>query len=171
MKSCQDGSQGIDRKVAPARERGLKFVMMLWIKALLKVAPARERGLKYEAKYHAANSFCRSREGAWIEIRIPEKTRLAARVAPARERGLKSHVSRKPAKAKNVAPARERGLKLSLSSACTPALSRSREGAWIEILVIRCPPAAPLVAPARERGLKYEIIKRHLAMFYRSSRE
>ena len=70
-----------------------------------------------------------------------------------------------------VAPARERGLKFVINNSRSNGNRRSREGAWIEILVIRCPPAAPLVAPARERGLKYEIIKRHLAMFYRRSRE
>ena len=54
--------------VAPARERGLKFLLLLVPSPLLCVAPARERGLKYV--------------GLLFLI-------TAAKVAPARERGLK----------------------------------------------------------------------------------
>ena len=35
-----------------------------------KVAPVRERGLKCTGKYDREGSASRSREGAWIEIRI-----------------------------------------------------------------------------------------------------
>ena len=57
-------------------------------------------------------TYCRSREGAWIEI------------APTLQEGYVSV----------VAPVRERGLKLKLVSVMElKRLSRSREGAWIEI--------------------------------------
>ena len=36
-------------------------------------------------------------------------------------------------------------------------LSRSREGAWIEIFSFTCLTVLTLVAPVRERGLKYYI--------------
>ena len=34
----------------------------------VKVAPARERGLKYANDWKLLGNACRSREGAWIEI-------------------------------------------------------------------------------------------------------
>ena len=54
-------------------------------------------------------------------------------VAPARERGLKSDHGNMGFGQAPVAPARERGLKLSLVVMLMLFLSRSREGAWIEI--------------------------------------
>ena len=63
----------------------------------------------------------------------------------------------------SVAPARERGLKSSIKRLCMPAvMSRSREGAWIEMGLRLLGGSTLPVAPARERGLKY---------FYRISRQ
>ena len=56
--------------VAPARERGLKYMQVRNIQGLFVVAPARERGLKFEAQACFAIEKCRSREGAWIEMRL-----------------------------------------------------------------------------------------------------
>ena len=56
-------------KVAPARERGLKYRehLQLFFKRL--VAPARERGLKFPRwSVFGLTVISRSREGAWIEI-------------------------------------------------------------------------------------------------------
>ena len=63
--------------VAPARERGLKYMLdrrQVWSD---KVAPARERGLKLMAwgKYHN-RKVGRSREGAWIEIVAVESNKV-----------------------------------------------------------------------------------------------
>ena len=54
----------------------------------------------------------------------------------------------------DVAPARERGLKLKKDYLTAIELSRSREGAWIEISLIIKKGKSLSVAPARERGLK-----------------
>ena len=57
-----------------------------------------------------------------------------------------------------VAPARERGLKcVPMQFLCGHRYSRSREGAWIEILVNNTMSSYQYVAPARERGLKFLI--------------
>ena len=53
------------------------------------VAPARERGLKYNLLILYLYNNSRSREGAWIEIGRKLQRCNGARVAPARERGLK----------------------------------------------------------------------------------
>ena len=53
-----------------------------------------------------------------------------------------------------VAPARERGLKLKHFMHISEVCSRSREGAWIEILWREGWQQNSQVAPARERGLK-----------------
>ena len=56
-----------------------------------------------------------------------------------------------------VAPVRERGLKCTGTYNREGSASRSREGAWIEIIVH--PDHYPMtltVAPVRERGLKYQ---------------
>ena len=59
---------GIRPYVAPARERGLKYVEPNGKKEKRSVAPARERGLKYQLAFTIINTI---------------------KVAPARERGLK----------------------------------------------------------------------------------
>ena len=79
--------------VAPVRERGLKYYIVKSTQKLSLVAPVRERGLKYIIIFgnllHVGQSlpwgsvdwnsnsvhdsyfiFCRSREGAWIEIKL-----------------------------------------------------------------------------------------------------
>ena len=57
--------------VAPARERGLKSVVVPRAGGYaLTVAPARERGLKWLSSAAARPIASRSREGAWIEIRF-----------------------------------------------------------------------------------------------------
>ena len=55
--------------------------------------------------------YSRSREGAWIEIKVNGFENLPFRVAPARERGLKYGQAAKLLQVIAVAPARERGLK------------------------------------------------------------
>ena len=97
--------------VAPARERGLKFLLMRILLNLHKVAPARERGLKSLGGSAPIVAERRSREGAWIEIRQQVEESQQSWVAPARERGLKSHNGRGDVLMTCVAPARERGLK------------------------------------------------------------
>ena len=62
-----------------------------------------ELGLKPKAS--------RSREGAWIEIVAVESSKVGFCVAPARERGLKFGVTFVITPCHGVAPARERGLK------------------------------------------------------------
>ena len=57
-------------------------------------------------------AVCRSREGAWIEIKTKKTLNITLNVAPARERGLK--------------------LKMMIKK-IRKMKSRSREGAWIEI--------------------------------------
>ena len=79
----------------------------------------------------------RSREGAWIEMVKSLLIRQISAVAPARERGLKSFTKADSDVETNVAPARERGLKFIFLLYTVPKRGRSREGAWIEILV-RC---------------------------------
>ena len=56
-------------------------------------------------------------------------------VAPARERGLKFEDTIKPDLQVNVAPARERGLKFWRSPTVRKDQRRSREGAWIEMMM------------------------------------
>ena len=97
--------------VAPARERGLKSILGSNVAFRPCVAPARERGLKFPTSNSPGARICRSRKGAWIEMkelrkngeRVPGRSRKGAwieisvraefgndpRVAPARERGLK----------------------------------------------------------------------------------
>ena len=77
------------------------------------VAPARERGLKFLLHLMAFRVILgRSREGAWIEIPLMITSVLAVTVAPARERGLKFCSVKSSYYSGGVAPARERGLKL-----------------------------------------------------------
>ena len=82
------------------------------------------------------DSCCRSREGAWIEIRAASL--LISIVA--------------------VAPARERGLKYQRDVVMPAQAGRSREGAWIEMERQSVLQIMGVVAPARERGLKLCII-------------
>ena len=63
--------------------------------------------------------ICRSREGAWIEIKIMFTSFELVKVAPVRERGLKSMFSKSRQKTVTVAPVRERGLKLEAIAALT----------------------------------------------------
>ena len=55
----------------------------------------------------------------------------------------------------DVAPVRERGLKFKVKKEGEDFRSRSRKGAWIEILMKQEHGTMALVAPVRERGLKY----------------
>ena len=120
-------------KVAPARERGLKFRWSFSGYSGQYVAPARERGLKSAHQDEQTQANSRSREGAWIEI--PD-----ARLQRPEYLG--------------VAPARERGLKSKYKNGTNELLGRSREGAWIEMLSRWILGTLLKVAPARERGLK-----------------
>ena len=99
----------------------------------------------------------RSREGAWIEMTSTSNGwKKTLTVAPARERGLKFQLHLSLHLLLLVAPARERGLKLfAVGISEDTTARRSREGAWIEIVLLNLPSKASLVAPARERGLKF----------------
>ena len=55
-----------------------------------------------------------------------------------------------------VAPVRERGLKLQRMKQYLTEKSRSRKGAWIEIIVLPIAHIKRGVAPVRERGLKWD---------------
>ena len=55
--------------VAPARERGLKLLQLRALLPARRVAPARERGLKSCRCGSNVQDCCRSRKGAWIEIK------------------------------------------------------------------------------------------------------
>ena len=69
----------------------MKLMFVLNLVMILVVAPARERGLKYLLiKHLLMSAICRSRKGAWIEIARTLEGKSANSVAPARERGLKS---------------------------------------------------------------------------------
>ena len=72
----------------------------------------RERGLKFYRKaYQNKGLDSRSREGAWIEIKITPPTLEMVHVAPVRERGLKYKQLQITFIQRLVAPVRERGLK------------------------------------------------------------
>ena len=63
-------------------------------------------------------------------------------------------------KAIYVAPVRERGLKFIMTILLWLNKSRSREGAWIEMIIARYLIFSSInVAPVRERGLKLHIDK------------
>ena len=69
--------------VAPARERGLKLLMVLLPSARPIVAPARERGLKCPMlMYIDCKQKSRSREGAWIEMSDVDIYSLQAKSLP-----------------------------------------------------------------------------------------
>ena len=92
-------------------------------------------------KLHSNNAvyrwlICRSRKGAWIEIRFCLTKAKLSLVAPVRERGLKFLCCKPITIDHSVAPVRERGLKLaSVLNLAMILASRSRKGAWIEIIV------------------------------------
>ena len=95
--------------VAPARERGLKFVRDCYEDVKRLVAPARERGLKCNNRGRELSlTQSRSRKGAWIEIRGASRRNFRNHVAPARERGLKYRDYIEKQERKHVAPARQR---------------------------------------------------------------
>ncbi len=101
-------------KVAPARERGLKYGLYASRIQHCFVAPARERGLKFKNLHSSAKMLC---------------------VAPARERGLKS--CRHVGKCKGLRRRSREGAWIEIIDVIlmvTLYLRRSREGAWIEIV-------------------------------------
>ena len=57
----------------------------------IKVAPVRERGLKFLSQALEQTISGRSREGAWIEMLAMQDDLVNMQVAPVRERGLKFH--------------------------------------------------------------------------------
>ena len=116
------------------RERGLKCRQRALFPGSNNVAPVRERGLKLQVRNAAVLSFCRSREGAWIEI-VNANAALSNSNSRSRE-GAWIEILR------------------FLSSAAS-RFCRSREGAWIEIFFISSLWSARFVAPVRERGLKF----------------
>ena len=76
-----------------------------------KVAPVRERGLKFKKTTGDAAEERRSRKGAWIEIKSKSGMKELRVVAPVRERGLKYRQINALHLPAIVAPVRERGLK------------------------------------------------------------
>ena len=75
------------------------------------VAPVRERGLKFTLVLLMIFGTSRSRKGAWIEILLVVLPITSVFVAPVRERGLKYHKEITYRHMRLVAPVRERGLK------------------------------------------------------------
>ena len=74
----------------PSRERGLKFVKVIFRSLIAVSLPSRERGLKsrpylYQLRYSRVAPFA----GAWIEINPFDKVIKPKRSLPSRERGLK----------------------------------------------------------------------------------
>ena len=100
--------------------------------------------------------WCRSREGAWIEIAEQSRKQSPIPVAPVRERGLKCTQLLTSAIYGKVAPVRERGLKYAgawagkRSGKVAPVRERGLKYRWR-----RRRRWADLVAPVRERGLKF----------------
>ena len=145
------------------------------------VAPARERGLKsYSLNTNQDKGYCRSREGAWIEITCGYhhacflicRSREGAwieitcgyhhacfLICRSREGAwIEIALSANYNLGEGVAPARERGLKYDCTYRYETYRCRSREGAWIEIFLgSALGSVAGGVAPARERGLKFDL--------------
>ena len=65
---------GLPCKVAPVRERGLKFKFLDCFASGKNVAPVRERGLKLQEGRKNQGIPGRSRKGAWIEMAFHAKT-------------------------------------------------------------------------------------------------
>ena len=96
----------------------------------------------------------RSREGAWIEIRVKKFRQTARYVAPVRERGLKYEAK---LHMHNCFSRSREGAWIEIEDIFKlgfVTISRSREGAWIEIAVDKSKVGDCGVAPVRERGLK-----------------
>ena len=79
--------------VTPSRSRKgawIEIRLRLLLPIRMRVAPVRERGLKYIDSQEIKGWFSRSRKGAWIEICVCGcKMIFGMVVAPVRERGLK----------------------------------------------------------------------------------
>ncbi len=90
MKSFDGEKYKVRMCVAPARERGLKFICARLM--ILCLRRSREGAwIEIVAKLCMQLSYVsRSREGAWIEILKMCNPPSPSEVAPARERGLKS---------------------------------------------------------------------------------
>ena len=146
-------------KVAPSRERGLKYLRQKKQDRHFTVAPSRERGLKspdtrqnqwtggsllhgsvdwnFNNRYECGAEPCRSFTGAWIEIPSISPHHPHYDVAPSRERGLKSW---------------DWGYSIQEES-------RSFTGAWIEILLFA---SLNVSAQSLLHGSVKEKLKKHL---------
>ena len=101
--------------------------------------------------------YCRSREGAWIEIQPKNKCCNSLWRRSRKGAWIEIMTKNTEDKKRTVAPARERGLKLVRTMITNTSItSRSRKGAWIEMALASAASLTILVAPARERGLKCE---------------
>ena len=92
----------------------MKYYLRLFAKKWVRVAPVRERGLKflYRFRYHLRKQR-RSRKGAWIEIVIPSPIRVAFSGRSRKGAWIEIFENMNVDKVTPVAPVRERGLKLS----------------------------------------------------------
>ena len=113
MKYPRSRQRSSVRRVAPARERGLKLFCQQLL--LLRQCRRSREGAWIEIRTFVGNdalAVCRSREGAWIEMLNLDLPKPIIPVAPARERGLKCRsLAINDLISIMVAPARERGLK------------------------------------------------------------
>ena len=119
------------------------------------VAPARERGLKFIPSKFCTPTFGRSREGAWIEI-LPPLPSFAMPSRRSREGAwieISTHISEFFTPTGRSREGAWIEIILSFASLLT-RFGRSREGAWIEMSVAADDCMDKGVAPARERGLK-----------------
>ena len=137
------------------------------------VAPARERGLKFLRRCHKNNvPFGRSREGAWIEMNIDRMLKMIW-ISRSREGAwIEMDIFTAVISGHHVAPARERGLKfLRRCHKNNVPFGRSREGAWIEIQAVFL---ASLVVLCRSREgawIEIPVLCRGLKKVRRRSRE
>ena len=77
-------------RVAPVRERGLKFAILLSLISILFGRSRKGAWIEIHASPNMRNiAVCRSRKGAWIEITPGALLKVNPGVAPVRERGLK----------------------------------------------------------------------------------
>ena len=99
-----------------------------------KVAPVRERGLKYMTNVRSDVGTGRSRKGAWIEMFVVACYHPLAAVAPVRERGLKSLTGSSALLCKDGRSRKGAWIEIMPMVGDSGATSgRSRKGAWIEI--------------------------------------